>query len=79
MHAQLVSLFPSGKFRYIGRSGSMAEYRREDLNILDRVANAFRQALELPYFAWNVFIKALIVAKAAPLYRALGNDGRWPY
>jgi predicted O-methyltransferase YrrM len=79
MHAQLMCLFPSGKFRYIGRSGSMAEYRREDLNILDRVANAFRQALELPYFAWNVFIKALIVAKAKPLYTALGNDGRWPY
>jgi hypothetical protein len=79
MHAQLMTLFPSGRFRYIGRSGSMAEYRREDLTMADRVANAFRQALELPYFAWNVLIKALIVAKAAPLYRLLGNDGRWPY
>ena len=79
MLAQLRSLFFSPRFRYIGRSGSMAEYRREDLTILDRVANAFRQALELPYFASNVVIKVLIVAKARPLYRALGNDGRWPY
>jgi hypothetical protein len=79
MHAQLVTLFPSGRFRYIGRAGSMAEYRREDLTIADRLANAFRQVLELPYFASNLVIKALILAKAAPVYRLLGNDGRWPY
>jgi hypothetical protein len=79
MHAQLATLFLSPRFRYIGRAGSLAEYRREDLTVADRLANAFRQAIELPYFAWNIVIKALIVARARPLYRALGNDGRWPY
>jgi predicted O-methyltransferase YrrM len=77
--AQMRDLFFSPRFRYIGRSGSMAEYRRENLTILDRMANAFRQALELPYLASNIVIKVLIVAKARPLYQALGNDGRWPY
>lgn len=78
-HAQLVTLFPSGRFRYIGRAGSLSEYRREDLSIADRLANAFRQALELPYFVRNVAIKGLIVANAAPLCRLLGGDGSWPY
>jgi hypothetical protein len=69
----------SGSFRYVGRSGSMAEYQRVDLTPADRAANAFRQLLELPYFARNLLIKALIKAKLAPLTRLLGGNGEWPY
>ncbi len=74
----LTMLF-SGKFRYVGRSNTMAEYQRVDLTPADRMANAFRQLLELPYFARNLLIKVLILAKLAPLTRLLGGDGRWPY
>ena len=66
-------------FRYIGRSGSMTQYRREDLSPLDRVANAFRQLLEMPYFARNILFKLLILAKLRPVTRLLGGTGEWPY
>jgi hypothetical protein len=70
---------PSGSFRYVGRSGSMAEYQRVDLTPADRAANVFRQLLELPYFVRNLAIKTLIKAKLTPLTRLLGGDGQWPY
>lgn len=73
------TLLTGPHFRYIARSGSMIEYRREDLSPLDRVANAFRQLLELPYFARNVLFKVLILAKLGPVARALGGTGEWPY
>ena len=57
----------------------MAEYRREDLDLADRAANAFRQLLELPYFLRNVTIKLLILAKLRPLTKLLGGTGEWPY
>ncbi len=73
------TMFWSGKFRYLGRSQTMAEYQRVDLSPADRVANLFRQLLELPYFARNLAIKVLIKAKLAPLTRLLGGNGEWPY
>lgn len=72
-------MLANGKFRYVGRSGSMAEYERVDLTPADRAANAFRQLLELPYFVRNLAIKALIKARLAPLTRVLGGNGEWPY
>jgi predicted O-methyltransferase YrrM len=78
--ALLTALFTGRRFRYVGRAGSMAEYRREDLGPRDRVANALRQAVELPWFLRNVVIKVLIVAKLRPLTRLLGHTGgHWPY
>lgn len=77
--ALMVELFCGGKFRYVGRSQTMAEYERVDLTPADRAANCFRQVLELPYFARNLAIKVLIKAKLAPLSRLLGGDGNWPY
>jgi hypothetical protein len=73
------TLLTGPRFRYIARSGSMTEYRREDLTPLDRAANAFRQLLELPYFARNVLFKLLILAKLRPVTRWLGGTGEWPY
>jgi predicted O-methyltransferase YrrM len=78
--ALLTALFAGKRFRYVGRAQSMAEYRREDLAPRARVANALRQAVEVPWFLRNVVIKVLIVAKLTPLTRVLGHrGGHWPY
>lgn len=77
--AEMRTLFWSSRFRYVGRSQSMTEYRRVDLSADERRANLVRQAMELPYFARNLLIKALIKAHLAPLTRLLGGDGTWPY
>jgi Methyltransferase domain len=77
--ALMAALFTGGRFRYIGRSGTMTEYRREELSPADRAANAFRQTLELPYFARNVLFKLLILGHMRFLVRALGGTGEWPY
>ena len=67
-------------FRYVGRSSSLAEYRREDLAGGARVSNALRQLAQLPWFARNVLIKVLIVLKLRPLTRLLGHrSADWPY
>jgi hypothetical protein len=77
----LVSQLFFGKgFRYVGRSGSMTEYRRERLGLGDRLSNAGRQAAQLPWFARNVLIKVLIVAKLGRLTRYLGHrEPTWPF
>lgn len=70
----------SGSWRYAGRSRSLAEYRRESVAGTARVANVGRQLAELPWFARNVVIKVLIVAKLGKLTRLLGHTGdNWPY
>ena len=53
----------SGRWRYAGRSRSLAEYRREPVPGAARVANVGRQLAQLPWFARNLAIKVLIVAK----------------
>ena len=78
--AIIAELFTGTRWRYVGRSESMTEYRRERLGPKARVANAVHQALELPWFACNVLIKVLITAKLGPLTRLLGHDPSvWPY
>jgi Methyltransferase domain len=73
-------LFFGGRYRYVGRSGSMTEYRRQRLGLGDRLANAGRQAAQLPWFARNVVIKVLIVAKLGRLTRYLGHrEPTWPF
>jgi hypothetical protein len=80
MLAQLRLLFASSEYRYVGRSGSLAEYRRERVTGLARVRNALRQAGGIPYFVRNGFIKLAIVAKQPWLARLFGHDtGHWPY
>jgi hypothetical protein len=77
--ALLVTLVFGGDFRYVGRSGSMVEYRREPLTGRARVASAARQLAQLPYFARNVLFKVLIVLRLRRVTRWLGGDGEWPY
>lgn len=63
------TLATSSEFRYVGRSGSLTEYRREPPP--NASANALAQAAQLPWFAKNVALKALIASGA------LKRD--WPY
>ena len=56
------------RWRYVGRDGSLAEFVREDVH---GAGNAARQLRELPWFARNVVVKALIVARL--------RRGPWPY
>lgn len=65
-------------WRYVGRTGSLAEYRREPSPPLRELA---RFAAELPYFARNVAIKVLIVAGRRRWAERLGLDpaAPWPY
>jgi predicted O-methyltransferase YrrM len=78
--ALLTQLFFGGRYRYVGRSGSMTEYRRERLGPAERLRNAGRQAAQLPWFARNVVIKVLIVARLGRLTRFLGHrEPTWPF
>jgi predicted O-methyltransferase YrrM len=79
MLAQLALLFTGSRFRYVGRSGSLAEYRREDLELPARLGNALTQAAALPYFVRNCLVKAALLARLRPVARALGEHGHWPY
>ena len=66
----------STRWGYAGRVGSLAEFRRTDLSLRDRLIDAARQAVQLPWFARNLAIKCLIVVKLGRLTRLLGHRGR---
>jgi predicted O-methyltransferase YrrM len=76
--AQLRLLVFSGRWRYLGRAGSLADYRREDLHGLARIGNSSRQLAQLPWFARNVVVKVLLTLRLRRAARLLGADG-WPY
>jgi len=78
--ALLTQLFFSGRYRYVGRSGSMTEYRRVRLGVGERLANAGRQSAQLPWFVRNVVIKVLILAHLGRFTRYLGHrKPTWPF
>ncbi len=56
------------RWRYLGRAGSLAEFVRADAR---GPANAARQLAQLPWFARNLVLKALILAGV--------RRGPWPY
>jgi predicted O-methyltransferase YrrM len=66
--ALLTTTVPSRRWRYLGRAGSLAEFVRADVGVL---RNALRQLRELGWFARNLVVKALIVARV--------RRGPWPY
>jgi predicted O-methyltransferase YrrM len=67
------------RFRYVGRSRSLAEYRA-DLAPGDRPGNALRQVAQLPWFARNVAVKVLLSLGWGTLLRRLGRTPpEWPY
>ena len=75
-------LLGSRRWRYAGRSRSLAEYERvvTPLRPADWARNALLQLGQLPWFVRNVLVKLALVTRLRPLARALGHrDGGWPY
>jgi hypothetical protein len=79
--AILSVLAPSSDWEYIGRSGSMAEFRRVALSRRQHRRSRNAQLAQVPWFLSNVVIKVLILVRLRPLARALGfsDDKPWPY
>ncbi len=72
----------SNEWSYLGRAGSLAEYRRRG-NAGGAFRNATKQLAELPWFFRNVAIKAAITVGRPSIARRLGHDpeldGPWPF
>jgi hypothetical protein len=69
------------RFRYIGRSRSLAEYR-SDLGDggMAMTANAARQLAQLPWFAKNIAVKVMLTLRlGAVMSRFTGRRPEWPY
>jgi hypothetical protein len=81
--ALLIEVVHSPWWRYAGRTGSLAEYERPHAPLRGRARarNIARQLAELPWFARNLAIKALVLAGARGLAHRLGlpAGARWPY
>jgi hypothetical protein len=81
--ALLTVCVPSARWRYAGRTGSLAEYERLPAPppLADRGRGIARQLAQLPWFARNVAIKALVLAGRDGLARRLGlpPGAPWPY
>lgn len=77
--ALVVLTFFSSQWTYEGRSQSMAQFRRGQNTIGQRIGSFLRQVAQLPYFALNLLYKGLITLKLKPVAKALGSTGEWPY
>jgi predicted O-methyltransferase YrrM len=58
--AILTDLTFTGRWRYVGRSRSLTEYRKEPVRGVARLTNAGRQLAQMPWFARNLAIKVLL-------------------
>ncbi|HEX4717525.1 MAG TPA: class I SAM-dependent methyltransferase [Thermoleophilaceae bacterium] len=78
--ATLSSVTFRSRWRYVGRTSSLAEYRRERLGVAERTSNSVRQLAQLPWFLRNVIVKVALVTHVRPLARLMGHRGDdWPY
>jgi hypothetical protein len=69
-----------GAWRYLGRSGSLVEYRREPVAGVRRLANSARQLAQLGYFARMITVKVALTTRTYPVARLMGHRSRdWPY
>ncbi len=74
-------LVVGGRFRYVGRTASLAEYRADlGASPLQRARNAGRQLAQLAWFARNLALKAFLAAGGGNVLRRLGRrEPEWPY
>ena len=70
----------SRRWRYVGRTGSLAEYERRAAS-RGRLRDVGRHLAELPWFARNVAIKVLVLAGRRRWAERIGLDpaAPWPY
>jgi predicted O-methyltransferase YrrM len=67
-----------GRFRYVGRSRSLAIYRADLTR--GRVGNALRQLAQLPWFVKNLALKLMLTLGLGKVLRRLGRSvPEWPY
>lgn len=77
--AILRELLGGRRFRYVGRTRSLVEYRA-DLDGRERLGNAARQLLQLPWFVVNLSTKVLLTLGLAKILGRLGRAApEWPY
>lgn len=70
------------RFRYVGRSRSLAIYRADlrGRGLGARAANVSRQLAQLPWFAKNLLLKVLLSIGLGKLARRFGRRApEWPY
>lgn len=79
--AILRELAAGPRFRYVGRSRSLAEFRADlDGSLPARVANTARLLAQLPWFTKNVTLKMVLTLKLGGLLeRITGRRPEWPY
>lgn len=79
--AILRELSAGRRFRYVGRSRTLAEYRA-DLpgDARSRGANLVRQLAQLPWFAKNLALKVALSLGLGKAMRRMGREApEWPY
>jgi hypothetical protein len=69
------------RFRYVGRSRSLAEYKADlGEGRRPRAANSLRQIAQLAWFAKNVTLKVLLTLRLGGVIELLtGRRPEWPY
>ena len=69
------------RFRYIGRSRSLAEYRADlDSGPGARAVNACRQIAQVPWFAKNLSLKLMLTLRlGGVIAKVTGHRPEWPY
>ena len=79
--AILRELVPGRRFRYVGRSRSLTEYRADLLESdVGRITNALAQLAQLPWFVRNLGLKVALTLGYGKLARRLGRRvPEWPY
>ena len=79
--AILRELSAGRRFRYVGRSRTLAEYRADLADdARGRGANLVRQLAQLPWFARNVALKVALSLGLGKVMRRMGREApEWPY
>jgi predicted O-methyltransferase YrrM len=79
--AILRELSAGRRFRYVGRTRSLAEYRADLAGgPRARLANLVRQLAQLPWFARNVVLKVMLSLGLGKVVRRFGRrPPEWPY
>jgi predicted O-methyltransferase YrrM len=69
------------RFRYVGRSRSLAQYRADlaRTGVGGRTRNAVVQLWQLGWFARNVALKILLTLGGGKVLRRFGRIPEWPY
>ena len=69
------------RFRYVGRTRSLAEYRADlGAGWRSRTLNALRQTAQMPWFAKNLSLKVLLrLGLGGAVARLTGRRPEWPY